>query len=85
MQYKDVDALVVFLTSLTVLVALLPAEWQYPLVYQRDNFQWHQLFTTNLVHESTRHLLFNLIGLVLIGIVARRLMSGIQFSLILIA
>lgn len=85
MQYKDVDALVGFLASLTVLVALLPAEWQYPLVYQRDNFQWYQLFTTNLVHESTRHLLLNLIGLVLIGIVARRLMSGIQFSLILIA
>ena len=84
MRFKSVDALVGLVASLTIIVSLLPVEWQYPLVYQRENFQWYQLLTTNLVHENPRHLLLNLTGLVLIGFVARRLMSGVQFGLILV-
>ena len=64
MQFKSLDALVGLVTSLAILLALLPVEWQYPLVYQRDNFHWYQLFTTNLIHENTRHLLLNLVGLI---------------------
>ena len=84
MHFKSLDALVGLVTSLAILVALLPSEWQYPLVYQRDNFHWYQLLTTNLIHENTRHLLLNLLGLILIGFLARRLMSGLQFAVILI-
>ena len=84
MQFKCVDALVGLVASLTILVALLPDGWQHPLLYQRDNFYWHQLFTTNLIHENTRHLLLNLVGLLLIGLLARRFMSGLQFAMILV-
>ena len=83
-RFKSVDALVGVVTSVAILVALLPVEWQHPLVYQRDNFQWYQLLTSNVVHENTRHLLMNLAGLVLIGLVARCLMSGFQFGVILV-
>ena len=84
MQFKSPDAMVGLVTSLAILMALLPVEWQYPLVYQRDNFRWYQLFTTNLIHENTLHLLSNLVGLILIGFLARRLMSGFQFAVILV-
>ena len=84
MQFKSLDALVGWVTSLIILAALLPVEWQYPLVYQRDNFHWYQLFTTNFIHENTRHLLLNIVGLILIGLLARQFMSGLQFALILI-
>ena len=84
MQFKSPDALVGLVTSFAILVALLPLEWQDPLVYQRDNFDWHQLVTANLVHENARHLVSNLVGLILIGILARSLMSGLQFALILV-
>ena len=84
MQFKSLDAVVGLVTSLAILLALLPVEWQYPLVYQRDHFHWYQLFTTNLIHENTRHLLSNLVGLILIGFLARRLMSGLQFAVILV-
>ena len=84
MQFKCLDALVGLATSLAILLALLPVEWQYPLVYQRDNFHWYQLLTANLIHENTRHLLLNLLGLVLIGFLARRCMSGPQFAVILV-
>ena len=84
MQFKSLDAVVGLVTSIAILLALLPVEWQYPLVYQRDNFHWYQLFTTNLIHENTRHLLSNLVGLILIGFLARRLMSGLQFAVILV-
>ena len=84
MQFKSVDALVGLVGSLTILVALLPGESQHPLLYQRDNFSWYQLFTTNLIHENTRHLLLNLVGLLLIGLLARRFMSGLQFAVILV-
>mgnify|MGYP005699601975 FL=1 len=62
MQFKSVDALVGLVASLAILMASLPVEWQHPLLYQRDNFQWYQLFTTNFIHENTRHLLSNLVG-----------------------
>ena len=84
MHFKCLDALVGLATSLAILLALLPVEWQYPLVYQRDNFHWYQLLTANLIHENTRHLLLNLLGLVLIGFLARRCMSGPQFAVILV-
>ena len=84
MQFQSLDAVVVLVTILTILAALLPVEWQYPLVYQRDNFHWYQLFTTNFIHENTRHLLLNIVGLILIGLLARQFMSGLQFALILI-
>ena len=84
MQFKSPDALVGLVTSFAILVALLPLEWQDPLVYQRDNFDWHQLVTANLVHENARHLVSNLVGLILIGILARSLMSGLQFAVILV-
>ena len=84
MQFKSLDALVGLVTSLAILLALLPVEWQYPLVYQRDNFHWYQLFTTNLIHENTRHLLLNLVGLIFIGLLARRFMSCLHFAVILI-
>ena len=84
MQLKSLDMLLGLATSLAILLALLPVEWQYPLVYQRDNFHWYQLFTTNLIHENTRHLLLNLVGLVLIGLLARRFMSSLHFAVILI-
>ena len=84
MPFKCLDALVGLATSLAILLALLPVEWQYPLVYQRDNFHWYQLLTANLIHENTRHLLLNLLGLVLIGFLARRCMSGPQFAVILV-
>jgi len=84
MQLKSLDMLLGLATSLAILLALLPVEWQYPLVYQRDNFHWYQLFTTNLIHENTRHLLLNLVGLVLIGLLARRFMSSLHFGVILI-
>ena len=84
MQFKSLDALVGWVTSLIILAALLPVEWQYPLVYQRDNFHWYQLFTTNFIHENTRHLLLNIVGLIFIGLLARQFMSGLQFALILI-
>ena len=84
MQFKSLDALVGLVTSLVILLALLPVEWQYPLVYQRDNFSWYQLFTTNLIHENTRHLLLNLVGLIFIGLLVRRFMSGLHFAVILI-
>ena len=84
MQFKSVDVLVGLVASLTMLVALLPNGWQDPLLYQRDNFYWYQLFTTNLIHENTRHLLLNLVGLLLIGLLARHFMSGLQFAMILV-
>lgn len=84
MQFKSLDALVGWVTILIILAALLPVEWQYPLVYQRDNFHWYQLFTTNFIHENTRHLLLNIVGLIFIGLLARQFMSGLQFALILI-
>ena len=84
MQFKSLDALVGWVTILIILAALLPVEWQYPLVYQRDNFHWYQLFTTNFIHENTRHLLLNIVGLILIGLLARQFMSGLQFAVILI-
>lgn len=84
MHFKSVDALVGLVSGFAILVAFLPLEWQHPLVYQRDNLQWYQLLTTNLVHENSRHLLLNLMGLVLIGMVARGLMTGVLFGLILI-
>tara|TARA_B100000683_G_C12428902_1_gene530901 strand:+ start:56 stop:631 length:576 start_codon:yes stop_codon:yes gene_type:complete len=84
MQFKSLDAVVGLVASLAILLALVPVEWQYPLAYQRDNFHLHQLFTANLIHENTRHLLLNLLGLVLIGFLARRLMSGLQFAVILV-
>ena len=84
MQFKSLDALVGWVTSLIILAALFPVEWQYPLVYQRDNFHWYQLFTTNFIHENTRHLLLNIVGLIFIGLLARQFMSGLQFALILI-
>ena len=84
MQFQSLDAVVVLVTILTILAALLPVEWQYPLVYQRDNFQWYQLFTTNFFHENTRHLLLNLVGLIFTGLLARRFISGLQFAVILI-
>ena len=84
MQFKSLDALVGLVTSLAILLALLPVEWQYPFVYQRDNFHWYQLFTTNFIHENTRHLLFNLVGLIFVGFLARRFMSGLQFAVILV-
>ena len=84
MQFKSLDALVGWVTSLIILAALLPVEWQYPLVYQRDNFHWYQLFTTNFIHENTRHLLLNIVGLIFIGLLARQFMSGLQFAVILI-
>ena len=84
MQFKSVDALVGLVASLTILVALSPDGWQDPLLYQRDNFCWYQLFTTNLIHENTRHLLLNLVGLLLIGLLARRFISGLQFAMILV-
>ncbi|MAS21441.1 MAG: hypothetical protein CMN49_00730 [SAR116 cluster bacterium] len=84
MQFQSLDAVVVLVTILTILAALLPVEWQYPLVYQRDNFQWYQLFTTNFFHENTRHLLLNLVGLIFMGLLARRFISGLQFAVILI-
>ena len=84
MQFKSLDALVGLVTSLAILLAWSPVEWQYPLVYQRDNFHWYQLFTANLIHENTRHLLLNLLGLILIGLLARRCMSGPQFAVILV-
>ena len=84
MQFKSLDALVGLVTSLAILLALLPVEWQYPLVYQRDHFHWYQLFTTNLIHENTRHLLLNLVGLIFIGLLARRFMSCLHFAVILI-
>ena len=84
MQLKSLDMLLGLATSLAIMLALLPVEWQYPLVYQRDNFHWYQLFTTNLIHENTRHLLLNLVGLVLIGLLARRFMSSLHFAVILI-
>lgn len=84
MQFKSLDALVGLVTSLAILLAWSPVEWQYPLVYQRDNFQWYQLFTANFIHENTRHLLLNLLGLILIGLLARRCMSGPQFAVILV-
>lgn len=84
MQFKSLDALVGWVTILIILAALLPVEWQYPLVYQRDNFHWYQLFTTNFIHENTRHLLLNIVGLIFIGLLARQFMSGLQFAVILI-
>ena len=84
MQFKSLDALVGLVTSLAILLAWSPVEWQYPLVYQRDNFHWYQLFTANFIHENTRHLLLNLLGLILIGLLARRCMSGPQFAVILV-
>ena len=84
MQFQSLDAVVVLVTILTILAALLPVEWQYPLVYQRDNFHWYQLFTTNFIHENTRHLLLNIVGLIFIGLLARQFMSGLQFAVILI-
>ena len=84
MQFKSLDALVGLVTILIILAALLPVEWQYPLVYQRDNFHWYQLFTTNFIHENTRHLLLNIVGLIFIGLLARQFMSGLQFAVILI-
>ena len=84
MQFKCLDALVGLATSLAILLALLPVEWQYPLVYQRDHFHWYQLFTTNLIHENTRHLLLNVVGLIFIGLLARRFMSCLHFAVILI-
>ena len=84
MQFKSVDALVGLVASLVILMASLPVEWQHPLLYQRDNFQWYQLFTTNFIHENTRHLLSNLVGLLLIGLLARRFISGLQFAMILV-
>jgi membrane associated rhomboid family serine protease len=84
MQFQSLDAVVVLVTILTILAALLPVEWQYPLVYQRDNFHWYQLFTTNFIHENTRHLLLNLVGLIFMGLLARRFISGLQFAVILI-
>ena len=84
MQFKSLDALVGLVTSLALLLAWSPVEWQYPLVYQRDNFRWYQLFTANFIHENTRHLLLNLLGLILIGLLARRCMSGPQFAVILV-
>ena len=84
MQFQSLDAVVVLVTILTILAALLPVEWQYPLVYQRDNFRWYQLFTTNLIHENASHLLLNLVGLIFIGFLARRFMRGLQFAVILI-
>ncbi|MFL2492113.1 MAG: rhomboid family intramembrane serine protease [Luminiphilus sp.] len=84
MQFQSLDAVVVLVTILTILAALLPVEWQYPLVYQRDNFHWYQLFTTNFFHENTRHLLLNLVGLIFMGLLARRFISGLQFAVILI-
>ena len=83
--FRSVDVLVGFVTSVAIVVALLPVEWQHILVYQRDNFRWYQLVTSNLVHENISHLLLNVIGLVLIGLVARRLMSSVDFGLILVA
>ena len=85
MQFKCLDALVGLATSLAILLALLPVEWQYPLVYQRDNFHWYQLLTANLIHENTCHLLLNLVGLIFIGLLARRFMSGLHFGVILIS
>ena len=84
-RFRSVDVLVGFVTSVAIVVALLPVEWQHILVYQRDNFRWYQLVTSNLVHENISHLLLNVIGLVLIGLVARRLMSSVDFGLILVA
>ena len=84
MQFKSLEALVGLVTSLALLLAWSPVEWQYPLVYQRDNFHWYQLFTANFIHENTRHLLLNLLGLILIGLLARRCMSGPQFAVILV-
>ncbi|MEC8468251.1 MAG: rhomboid family intramembrane serine protease [Pseudomonadota bacterium] len=84
MQFKSLDALVWLVTSLAILLSWSPVEWQYPLVYQRDNFRWYQLFTANFIHENTRHLLLNLLGLILIGLLARRCMSGPQFAVILV-
>ena len=84
MQLKSLDMLLGLATSLAILLALLPVEWQYPLVYQRDNFHWYQLLTANLIHENTCHLLLNLVGLVLIGLLARRFMSSLHFAVILI-
>ena len=84
MQFKSVDALVGLVASLTILVALSPDGWQDPLLYQRDNFYWYQLFTTNLIHENTRHLMLNLVGLLILGLLARRFMSGLQFAMILV-
>ena len=84
MQFKSVDALVGLVASLTILVALSPDGWQDPLLYQRDNFFWYQLFTTNLIHENTRHLMLNLVGLLILGLLARRFMSGLQFAMILV-
>ncbi len=83
-RVKSADLLIGVVALVAILVALLPSELQALLVYQREDFRWYQLLTSNIVHESTSHLLLNLIALVLIGIVARRLMSGLQFSLIFV-
>lgn len=77
------DVLVGVLGGVVILSAVLPASWREALAYQRDDFHWYQLLTANVVHEGTYHLLLNLVALLLVTILARRLMSSIQLMLCL--
>ena len=68
---------------MVILSAVLPAPWREALAYQRDDFHWYQLLTATVVHEGTYHLLLNLVALLLVTILARRLMSSTQLMLCL--
>ena len=49
-RVKSADLLIGVVALVAILVALLPSELQALLVYQREDFRWYQLLTSNIVH-----------------------------------
>lgn len=74
--------------ALLVLVQLLPASWQAQLSYQTQALNQHEywrLLTGQLVHLRWEHLAFNLLGLVVIGLLFSRHIGSHRFLPALLA